>query len=78
MTGEAGDRRDCSHVTSGEPRSEESEKPPDCCDWKGSCRPTCQAHGIQQEEKRDSSSGPMAKTPRSQCRDPGFNPWTGN
>ena len=24
------------------------------------------------------SGGPMIKTPHSQCRGPGFNPWSGN
>ena len=27
---------------------------------------------------RDFSGGPVAKTPRSQCRGPGYNPWLGN
>ena len=26
----------------------------------------------------DLPGGPVAKTPRSQCRRPGFNPWSGN
>ena len=27
---------------------------------------------------RDFPGGPVVKTPRSQCREPGFNPWSGN
>ena len=27
---------------------------------------------------RDFPDGPVAKTPCSQCRGPGFNPWSGN
>ena len=27
---------------------------------------------------RDFSGGPVVKTPRSQCRRPGFSPWLGN
>ena len=27
---------------------------------------------------RDFPGGPVAKTPHSQCRGPGFNPWSGN
>ena len=27
---------------------------------------------------RDFPGGPVAKTPRSQCRGPRFNPWSGN
>ena len=29
-------------------------------------------------DTRDFFGGPVAKTPRSQCRGPGFNPWPGN
>ena len=29
-------------------------------------------------EEKDFSGGPVAKTPHSQCRRPGFNPWSGN
>ena len=27
---------------------------------------------------RDFAGGPVAKTPSSQCRGPGFDPWSGN
>ena len=29
-------------------------------------------------EEKDFPGGPGAKTPHSQCRAPGFNPWSGN
>ena len=29
-------------------------------------------------KKWDFPGGPLAKTPYSQCRGPGFNPWSGN
>ena len=29
-------------------------------------------------QQRDFPGGPVAKTPHSQYRDPGFNPWPGN
>ena len=32
----------------------------------------------QKGNSRDFSGGPVAKTPRSQCSGPGFNPWSGN
>ena len=33
---------------------------------------------LQNLEGRDFSGGPVAKTPCSQCRGPGFDPWLGN
>ena len=32
----------------------------------------------QRLQKGDFPGGPVAKTPRSQCRGPGFDPWSGN
>ena len=29
-------------------------------------------------KRRNFPRGPVAKTPHSQCRGPGFNPWPGN
>ena len=34
-------------------------------------------HAIKEGE-RDFPGGPVAKTPHSQCRGPGFDPWSGN
>ena len=31
-----------------------------------------------EKEKRDFAGGPVAKIPYSQCRGPGFDPWSGN
>ena len=32
----------------------------------------------QKEKDRNFPAGPTVKTPHSQCRGPGFNPWSGN
>ena len=32
----------------------------------------------KEKESRDSSGGPVAETLCSQCKGPGFNPWSGN
>ena len=37
--------------------------------------------GIQRNKKvwpRDFPGGPLGKIPRSQCKGPGFNPWSGD
>ena len=34
--------------------------------------------GLEKTANQDFHSGPVAKTPHSQCRRPGFNPWSGN
>ena len=43
---------------------------------------TCDGEGSremsQKANHRDFPGGPVAKTPRSQCRGPGFDPWSGN
>ena len=33
---------------------------------------------LRRTQPRDFPGGPVAKTPRSQCRGPGFDPWSGN
>ena len=33
---------------------------------------------LENWNSRDFPGGPVAKTPRSQCRGPGFDPWSGN
>ena len=33
---------------------------------------------IEYVKRRDFPGGPVVKTPGSQCRRPGFNPWSGN
>ena len=38
---------------------------------------TCQ-NGYHQKEHRDFPGGPVGKTSHSQCRGPGFYPWSGN
>ena len=35
-------------------------------------------HQKEKKEMRDFLGGPVAKTPPSQCRGPGFDPWSGN
>ena len=41
--------------------------------WKGS-----DEAGLEKTANQDFHSGPVAKTPHSQCRRPGFNCWSGN
>ena len=33
---------------------------------------------VKSQEERDFPGGAVDKTPHSQCRGPGFNPWSGN
>ena len=35
-------------------------------------------HKCTSELSRDFPGGPVVKTPHSQCRGPGFDPWSGN
>ena len=52
--------------------------------WDGQNLSLGKGSGSQTEElvceknERDSPGGPVAKTPCSQSRGPGFNPWSGN
>ena len=48
--------------------------------WKQPNHPLMDTHSgtIFSLQKKDFPSGPVAKTLHSQCRGPGFNPWSGN
>ena len=51
------------------PRAEEHESS------KGSL---CMITQHMKKDPQDFPGGPVGKTPRSQCRGPGFDPWSGN
>ena len=46
--------------------------------WSGQPGPALGELGIKRERLWDCPGGPVAKTLHSQCRGPGFDPWSGN
>ena len=42
------------------------------------CFPGVLCRVTEKKAPRDFPGGPVAKTPRSQCRGPAFDPWSGN